>query len=267
MTGEKRGNDAGAKIRVLVADDEPLARDYLRLLLSDTGEAEVVAECGNGREAVALINSLNPDLVFLDVQMPEMDGFAVVEALGAGRMPPVVFTTAYERHAIRAFEIHALDYLLKPFDQARFADAWAHARARLRGHGGGGEEAGRLAALIESLRPRPACLERFMIKSGGRIIFVSADSVDWIEADDKYARLHTSSGAHLVRQTLGALASQLDPRKFLRIHRSAVVNVERVKELHPLFNGEHVVVLDSGARLTLSRTYRDKLYELLGRPL
>ena len=266
MKGDESGRTAGAEIRVLVVDDEPLARAFVRRLLADAGGAEIVGECANGREAVAGVRDLRPDLVFLDVQMPEMDGFAVVEAVGAEAMPPVIFVTAYEGHAVRAFEIHALDYLLKPFDQARFADAWAHARERLRGRAAG-EEGRQLAALLESLRSRREYLGRLIVKTGGRVIFLKTDSVDWIEADDKYARLHVGPASHLVRQTLGALEAQLDPRKFLRIHRSAMVNVERVKELHPLFNGEHTVVLDSGVRLTLSRTYRDKLYGLLGRPL
>ena len=255
-----------AKIKALIADDEPLARKLIRRMLKDDREVEIVGECGNGREAVAMIKKENPDIVFLDVQMPEMDGFAVLETVGLERLPAIVFTTAYEQYAIRAFELHALDYLLKPFDQSRFRDAMKHAKERLhqRQH-----EDGRLqiGALLENLKSQTQYLDRIIIKADGRITFLSTRDIDWIEADDKYVHLHTGKTARMVRQTLSGMETQLDPQKFLRIHRSAIVNIERIKELQPLFNGEQAVILHDGTRLTLTRNYKDNLFELLGKPL
>ncbi|HEX8354234.1 MAG TPA: LytTR family DNA-binding domain-containing protein [Pyrinomonadaceae bacterium] len=254
------------KLRVLIVDDEPLARKFIRRMLEQEAAVDVVGECESGREAVAAVREHAPDLVFLDVQMPEMDGFAALETLGVEHLPLVVFTTAYEQYAIRAFEAHALDYLLKPFDQTRFARAMSHARERLRERQGGGEST-QVAALLDHVRRRPAHLERLMLRADGRIIFLKLEAVDWIEADDKYVCLHVGPASHVVRQTLGAVEEQLDPDRFMRIHRSAIVNVGRIKELHPLFSGEHRVVMEDGTVLTLSRNYKDKLFRLLGRPL
>ena len=255
-----------AKIRVLIVDDELLARKFIRRMLKDDQEVEIVGECGNGKDAVTQIRRQDPDLVFLDVQMPEMDGFSVLEAVGVDRLPEIVFTTAYEQYAIRAFELHALDYLLKPFDRARFKDALRHAKERLpyRQLDDGRVQIG---ALLENVKRRSQYLDRLIIKAGGRIRFVKTDEISWIEADDKYVHLHTGKSAQMVRQTLGAMETQLDPTKFLRIHRSAIVNIERIQELQPMFSGEHVVVMEDGTKLTLSRKYRDKLFELLGKPL
>jgi len=257
---------AETKIRVLIVDDEPLARKFIRRMLDEEDDVEVVGECGSGREAVAAVRAHAPDLLFLDVQMPEMDGFAALEALGLEHLPLVVFTTAYEQYAVRAFEAHALDYLLKPFDRARFARALSHARERLRERQGGGERV-QLAALLDHVKRRPAHLERLMVRADGRIIFLNVEDVDWIEADDKYVRLHVGRVSHMARQTLAAVEEQLDPERFLRIHRSAVVNVARIRELQPLFSGEYRVVLEGGTKLTLSRNYKDRLFRLLGRPL
>ena len=255
-----------AKIRALIVDDESLARKFIRRLLKDDHEVEIVGECGNGNDAVAVIKKQTPDLVFLDVQMPELDGFSVLEAVGLERLPEIVFTTAYEHYAIRAFELHAVDYLLKPFDQARFRDALKHAKERLHYRR---NEDGRLqlGALLENVKRQPEYLDRLIIRAEGRITFLKTQEIDWIEADDKYVHLHTGKSARMVRQTLGAMEAQLDPKKFLRIHRSVIVNVERIKELQPLFAGEHAVVMEDGIRLTLSRKYKDKLFELLGKPL
>jgi len=255
-----------APIRALIADDEALARKFIRRMLKDNHDVEIVGECSNGKDAVAMIRKQNPDVVFLDVQMPEMDGFAVLESIGVDQLPEIIFTTAYEQYAIRAFELHALDYLLKPFDQARFKDAIQHAKARLRSQR---QKDGRLqmSALLESIKNKPQYLERLVIKTGGRITFLSTDEINWIEADDKYVHLHTGKVSPMVRQTLNAMEAQLDPRKFSRIHRSAIVNVERIKELQPLFSGEHSILLEDGTKLTLSRSYKDKLFELLGKPL
>jgi two-component system LytT family response regulator len=234
--------------------------------LKDDHDVEIVGECSNGKEAVAVIRKHNPDLVFLDVQMPEMDGFAVLESIGVDRLPEIIFTTAYEQYAIRAFELHALDYLLKPFDQTRFRQAIKYAKKQLRSQR---EKDGRLQinALLESIKTKPQYLDRLVIKAGGRITFLSMDEINWIEADDKYVHLHTGKSNPMVRQTLSAMETQLDPRKFRRIHRSAIVNVQRIKELQPLFNGEHSVLLEDGTKLTLSRNYKDKLFEFLGKPL
>jgi two-component system, LytTR family, response regulator len=255
-----------APIRALIVDDEPLARKFIRRMLKDERDIEVVGEAGNGKDAVATITKHNPDIVFLDVQMPEMDGFAVLESIQADKMPEIIFTTAYEQYAIRAFELHALDYLLKPFDHARFKDAIKHAKDRFRSEH---QQEGRLqiGALLESIRNKPEYLERIVIKAGGRITFLNTREINWIEADDKYVHLHTDNVNPMVRQTLSAMEAQLDPKKFRRIHRSTVVNIERIKELQPLFNGEHCVHLMDGTKLTLSRNYKDKLFQLLGKPL
>jgi two-component system LytT family response regulator len=253
-------------IRALIADDEALARKFIRRMLKDDHDVEIVGECSNGKETVAMIRKQNPDIVFLDVQMPEMDGFAVLESIGIERLPEIIFATAYEQYAIRAFELHALDYLLKPFDQARFKDAIKHAKERFRSER---QNEGRMqiSALLESIKNKPQHLDRVMIKSGGRITFLSIDEINWIEADDKYVHLHTTKISPMVRQTLSAMETQLDPKKFRRIHRSAIVNVERIKELQPLFSGEYSIHLEDGTKLTLSRNYKDKLFDLLGKPL
>jgi two-component system, LytTR family, response regulator len=213
-----------------------------------------------------MIRRESPDVVFLDVQMPEMDGFAVLESIGTERVPEIIFTTAYEQYAIRAFELHALDYLLKPFDQARFKDAIKYAKVRFRSER---QNEGRMqiSALLENIKNKPQYLERLVIKAGGRITFLRTDEINWIEADDKYVHLHTSKVRPMVRQTLSAMEAQLDPKKFRRVHRSAIVNVERITELQPLFSGEYSILLQDGAKLTLSRNYKDKLFELLGKPL
>lgn len=255
-----------APIKALIADDEALARKFIRRMLKDDHEIEIVGECSNGREALAMIRKQNPDLVFLDVQMPEMDGFAVLDSIETERLPEIIFATAYEQYAIRAFELHALDYLLKPFDQTRFKDAIKHAKERFRSER---QNEGRIQinALLESIKTKPQYLDRLMIKAAGRITFLSTDEITWIEADDKYVHLHTDKINPMVRQTLSAMETQLDPKKFRRIHRSAIVNVERIKELQPLFSGEHSILLVDGTKLTLSRNYKDKLFELLGKPL
>jgi two-component system, LytTR family, response regulator len=255
-----------SSIRAVIADDEALARKFIRRMLKDDHDVEIVGECANGKEAVAMIRKQNPDLVFLDVQMPEMDGFAVLEAIGFERLPEIIFTTAYEQYAIRAFELHALDYLLKPFDQGRFKEAIKHAKERFRSVR---QNDGRvqISALLESIKSTPQYLDRLVIKAGGRITFLNTCEINWIEADDKYVHLHTSKVNPMVRQTLTAMETQLDPNKFRRVHRSAIVNVERIKELQPLFSGEHSIVLHDGTKLTLSRNYKDKLFELLGKPL
>ena len=255
-----------AKIKAVIADDELLARKFIRRILKQDPEIEIVGECSNGQEAVAMIRKQQPDVVFLDIQMPEMDGFKVLETLGLDHLPEIVFTTAYESYAIRAFELHAVDYLLKPFDQVRFKAAVKHVKERIHSQH---VEDGRLqiGTLLESIKAQPAYLDRVVIKANGRISFLNTREIDWIEADDKYVHLHTREGSRMVRQTLSTMETQLDPKKFVRIHRSAIVNVEQIKELQPLFSGEHSVHLENGTKLTLSRNYKDKLFGILGKPL
>jgi two-component system LytT family response regulator len=254
------------RTRVLIADDEPLARERLRMLLAKEDWVEIAGECDNGTDAAAAIQKLKPDLVFLDVQMPGSTGFQVIDTVGASRMPPVVFVTAYDRYALRAFDVHAVDYLLKPFDRERFQQALGRARQHL-DRQNAGELERRLLELVQDLRSTPQRPERFVIKSGGRVFFVRTDEIDWVEAAGNYVKLHVGNEAHLLRETMNALEAQLDPDMFFRIHRCHIVNIERVKELQPWFNGEYVVFLRSGARLTLSRGYREKLQDRIGRSL
>jgi two-component system LytT family response regulator len=258
------------KIRTVIVDDEPLGRERLRKLLSQETDIELVAECGDGREAVRTIQGTSPDLVFLDVQMPELDGFGVVAALQGRAMPAIVFVTAHDKFALRAFEVHALDYLLKPFDRERFQKALARARQQLQSRQAG-EVTARLSSLLDDLKGGPAekgepkFLERIAVKSEGRVLLLKTDDVDWIEASDNYVSLHIGNESHLHRETMSALEKRLSPSKFLRISRSSIVNVERVKELQPLFHGDYVVILRNGTKLTLSRNYRDKLNQLIGK--
>jgi two-component system LytT family response regulator len=251
------------RTRVIVADDEPLARERLRMLLDEAGWVEIVAECQDGTQTIAAIQEHRPDLVFLDVQMPGATGFDVIETIGPAQMPPVVFVTAYDRYALRAFDVRALDYLLKPFDRDRFQQALGRARQQLQ-QSAHGELERRLLALVNDLREPPQKVDRFVVKSGGRVYFVRTDEIDWIEAAGNYVKLHVGPEAHLLRETMTAIEAQLDPDVFFRIHRCHIVNIERVQELQPWFNGEYVVCLRTGARLTLSRGYRDKFQQKLG---
>jgi two-component system LytT family response regulator len=252
------------KIRALVVDDEPMARDRVLSLLQQEEDVEVVGECADGTQAVAAIQNHAPDLVFLDVQMPGHNAFDVIEAVGAERMPPVIFVTAYDEYALKAFEVHALDYLLKPFGRDRFQQTLQHARSHVERRRAG--DLGRkLLALVNDIKPEPPRLERLVVKSGGRVFFLRTDEIDWIEAAGNYVRLHLGGESHLFRETMNHMEARLDSRQFVRIHRSRIVNTDRVKELQPWFNGEHVVILQNGTRLTLSRGYRDKLQEQLKR--
>lgn len=251
------------KIRTLIVDDEPLGRERIRTLLAGDAEIEVVGESADGRSAISVIEKLTPDLVFLDVQMPEVDGFGVLEAICGELMPAIVFVTAYDRYAVKAFEVHALDYLLKSFDRERFDCALQRAKAAVR-HSREGTLNERLAGLIEDLEARKERPTRLVIKSGGRIAFLRVDEIDWVEAADNYVRVHAGKEAHLIRETLQSLEKRLDPGKFLRIHRSSLVNLERIRELRPTFHGDYLVKLLDGTELTLSRNYREKLLQPLG---
>jgi two-component system LytT family response regulator len=279
------------KIRALIVDDEPLARERIRSLLEEESDIELSGECENGSKAVAAIHKDAPDLLFLDVQMPEMDGFGVLQAIGPDRVPAVIFVTAYDEYALRAFDANAMDYLLKPFDQERFRRSLDRARSHLQL-----DRASRvndnLQALIRYLNIDPSQLsqlpqaplaappstaskqgngqshasqlDRLVVKSGGRVYFLKTGEIDWVEAAGNYVRLHVSKDSHLLRETMNGIEGKLDGRHFLRIHRSTIVNLERIKELQPWFHGDYVVLLRDGTRLTLSRGYRDKLQQVLG---
>jgi two-component system LytT family response regulator len=247
-------------IRTLIVDDEPAARRGLRLYLQAHPEAEVVGEARHGREAVELIPRLAPDLVYLDVQMPEMGGFDVIAAVGAARMPAVIFVTAYDRYALQAFDVHALDYLLKPVDRARFHEAF-HRAVRMIRHDRADRVGARLEAALRSIEQRqrpeaPPPQERFVVKEAGRIFFVYARDVDWIEAAGNYVALHAGPRTHLLRETMQQLEERLDGRVFIRISRSCIVNTARVREFHPLYRGSYDLLLEDGTTLTSSRHFR-----------
>ncbi len=256
--------DSG-RIRTLIVDDEPLARDRVRALIQGQSDMELVGECGDGEEALEVIRRERPDLVFLDIQMPGMDGLEMLGRLGGGVMPAVIFVTAYDRFAIRAFELHALDYLLKPFDDERFDGALDRARAWLRREAPADDLSVRLRSMLAQLRPPPPPVERLAVKSGGRVLLLRVEEIDWVEAADNYVNLHVGSESHLLRETMNALEQRLPSDRFVRIGRSTIVNMDRIKELQPLFHGEYAVILLDGTRVTLSRTYRDKLNQLLGK--
>ena len=251
------------EIRVVIADDEPLARERLRQLLESEDEIEVIAECTDGALAVVAIEEHKPDLVFLDVQMPELDGFEVLANISPAVRPSVIFVTAYDQFALRAFDVHAVDYLLKPFDRDRLQAALRRALERIRQKQTGDVNA-RLSALLAEVRSESKYIERLAIKASGRVVLLKVEDVDWVEAADNYVNLHAGSEAHLHRETMTSLEGRLPPNKFMRISRSTIVNVDRIKELQPLFHGEYAVILRNGTRLTLSRGYRDKLQQLLG---
>jgi two-component system LytT family response regulator len=256
-----------AQIRVLLVDDESLAREMIREMLADDPTVEIIGECVNGEEAIAAIEALAPDLLFLDVQMPEASGFGVLENLKNGQaMPHVIFVTAYDQYAVRAFEVHALDYLLKPFDRERFEAAWQRAKEQILREKNGRMDQ-RILTLLEELKAGSKYLERLVIKSAGRVFFLEADDIDWIEAEGNYVSVHSGAKSHLLRETISSLESQLDPKKFRRIHRSSLVQINKIKELQPWFHGEYRIILHCGAELMLSRNYRENLQEALGKVL
>jgi two-component system LytT family response regulator len=250
-------------LRVLVADDQPMARERLVSLLAAEPGVEVAATAASGTEAVNCILDASPDLVFLDLQMPGMDGFEVIETIGVDRMPAIVFVTAYDEYAVRAFEVHALDYLLKPFGRQRFQSALERARRHLERERQG-EMAGRLAELLQTGRQERTG-ERLLVKSGGRVCFVDVDSIDWVEAEGNYVRLFAGDQVHLMRETMSGLIEKIGSDRFFRIHRSRIVNIKRVKELLIAGGGDYQVVLHDGTRLGLSRLYRDALQEQLAK--
>ncbi|HWW01781.1 MAG TPA: LytTR family DNA-binding domain-containing protein [Candidatus Acidoferrum sp.] len=255
-----------AKIRAIIVDDEAPARSRIRQLVKHEADFEIVADCSNGRQAVEVIRREKPDLAFLDVQMPGLTGMEVCETLAAADLIPplVIFVTAYDAYALKAFEVHALDYLLKPFDRERFKKAIGRAREQLvRVRAGGADP--RLAALLEDLRAGVKRADRLVLKENGRVIFVSTETIDWIEADGNYVRLHAGAESHYVRDTLAGMETQLPRENFMRISRSLLVNLDRVKELQPHFYGDYVVILRDGSKLNMTRNYRDRLEAILAR--
>lgn len=249
-------------LRVLIVDDEPLARQRLVGLL-EGHDVEIAGECGDGLAAVAAIEAQAPDLLFLDVHMPKLDGFGVLEAIAPERMPVTVFVTAYDQYALRAFEVHALDYLLKPFDRERFERTLERARLEIE-RARASERTLKLAGLLADLQAaRPKALDRLVVRANGRVFFLRAGDVDWIEAAANYVDLHVGNEVHLIRETINELAARLDPATFLRIHRSIIVNLDRVKEIQPWFNRSYVLVLRDGTQLRSSRAYRARLHRLV----
>ena len=249
-------------IKTLIVDDEPTARtaliDHLRLC----PEMNLVGECCGGRQAVFAVGRLKPELVFLDVQMADLDGFSVIDAIGPEQMPLTIFLTAYDRYAVRAFEAHGLDHLIKPFTADRFQEVLQRAGARLRTETPE-EGSGRLLGLLRDMRAHPRSVERIMLRSRGRIVFLRASEIDWIQAEGNYVRIRAGEAEHLLRGTMRSLEARLDPKEFVRIHRSTIVRIDRIKELQPWPTGEYVVLLHSGKEMTLSRGYRDSLRVLL----
>jgi two-component system LytT family response regulator len=256
-------------ITVIVADDEKIARRRLVRLIEETGDAEVVAACAGGREAVEQTAALQPQMLFLDVQMPDLDGFGVLAELAGKASPATVFVTAFDQYAVRAFDVHAVDYLLKPYDTDRFSEAFSRAKDRVQG-AGNGADAERIRALLSTYaaaaQPQSARqpLDRVAVKVNGVLKIIRTADVDWWETDGNYIRLHVAGTSHLIRMTAASIEPQLDPRAFIRIHRRYIVNVDRIVEVQPWFAGDAIVVLRNGAKLRLSRTYRERLHARLG---
>jgi len=258
------------KIKTLIVDDEPLARRNLRVLLERDQQIEVLDECRNGREAVKAIKNLSPDLIFLDIQMPEMDGFDVLAHVGPEQIQAIIFVTAFDQYALKAFDVHALDYLLKPFDDERFERALELAKSQIAAREIN-KLSKRLFALLEereserkgAITEQESYLTRLMIKASNRMVLLKVADIDFIEADGNYAKLHVGRKAHLLREKMHDLEGRLDPAKFVRIHRSVIVNLDRIKEMQPHFNGDYVVILEDGTQLRLSRTRREHLEDRL----
>jgi two-component system LytT family response regulator len=253
-------------IKVAIADDEPLARERLRSLLEGREGYAIVAECVDGAEALAALTQHDIDLLFLDVQMPGLNGFQILDSLSSGPLPMIVFVTAFDDYALRAFDVSALDYLLKPFDKERFEMTLIRVEERFFGREKA-EMSGELREFIRTLSTTasPTHVSRFPVRANGEIYFVRVEDVDWIDAEGNYVALHAAGRRHLVRDTIKSLEDRLDPAKFVRVHRSAIINVDRLRKLQPYFHGEYVITLQDGTTLTSSRTYSDRLRALLER--
>ena len=251
------------RLTALVVDDEPIARHAVLRLLRDEPDIDVVGECGDGVSAVTAIRERSPDLVFLDIQMPAITGLDVVATLGPARMPATIFVTAYEQFAVRAFEANAVDYLVKPFSRERFAETLRRAKQRLAiGRGADADTTARIMQALASLQQRDAYLERIPVREDERVVLVDVGDIVWIKASGNTVRLHLADRVHDVRETMAALAARLDPRRFARVHRSAIINIRRVRDIHPWFNGYHVVTMDTGQQLRMSRYQHDAFLKL-----
>ena len=260
-------NNSHEKIRALIVDDEPLARRGIRRLLQSVPDVEIVSEAVNGEDAVAAVEKQKPDLVFLDIQMPLLDGFSAIGKIGLENMPEIVFVTAFDEHAIRAFEINAIDYLLKPIDPERFRKCLDRVRQRMR-NSRGEKLDDKLSSLLQTLervesKTEKNFLSRIVVKDAERIFFVMADEIIWISSEGNYVKIHAKNKSYLLRETMDGLENKLNPGEFLRIRRSTIVRVNEIKALHPLFNGEFDVVLKDGTKLASSRRYKQKLNSLL----
>jgi two-component system, LytTR family, response regulator len=254
-------------MRVIIADDEVLSRQKLRLMLGSEPGIQIMAECRDGAETVRALTLHHPDLLMLDIQMPDLDGFEILSGIPVEKMPMVIFTTAYDRHAVRAFEAHALDYLLKPFDQERLHQAVNRARAELlKAHDREATERV-LKYLSESATQGARASRRFVVKAGGRVVFLSFDEIDWVEAAANYVKVNVGKQSYLLREGIGRVAERLDPAQFIRIHRSVIVNLEKIKELQPVNSGEYIVILKDGKELSCSRGYRAGLQQFIDRGL
>ena len=254
-------------IRAIIVDDEPLAREKVQLFVKGEPDIEIVDVCSNGHEAIASFQKFTPDLLFLDIQMPEITGFDILNRIKTVTFPGIIFITAYDEFALRAFEFHALDYLLKPYDRERFTNAVEHARKLIGSKGQSEVTTEQIRTLLESLKQQTPSLDRLIVKSNGRIIFLRIDEIDWMEAAGNYVKLHVGNDTHLVRETMNKIEVQLDHRKFIRIHRSTIINIEKIKELKPYFNGEYKVILQNNAQVILSRGFRENFIKVLGKPL
>ncbi|MGE5314935.1 MAG: LytR/AlgR family response regulator transcription factor [Acidobacteriota bacterium] len=255
-------------LQVILIDDEPLAIQKLRHFIKGQEDVEILDECSNGQDALKSIRELKPDLIFLDIQMPEMDGFAMLRELSDEEMPRVIFVTAYDEFALRAFEVHAIDYLLKPFDRARFEEALSHARELLVQKPQAPDELHtQLRSLLDVMGQSHQGSGRLMIKCEGRVLFMKTDDIDWFEAAGNYIKVHCGSETHLLRETMSSLLTQLDPAKFLRIHRGTIVNLDRIREMHPWFNGEYKIFLTTNAQLIMSRGCHEQFIRTFGKPL
>lgn len=254
-------------IRAIIVDDEPLAREKVQLFAKDESDIEIVDLCRTGQEAIDSYHRFKPDLLFLDIQMTEMNGFDVLQHIQTRPLPGIIFITAYDEFALRAFEFHALDYLLKPYDRERFSKAVAHARESIVSRPQSEVTTEQIKALLDSLKQSPGKLDRLIVKTNGRIIFLRIEEIDWMEAAGNYIKLHVGNETHLMRETMNKLEEQLNPQQFIRIHRSTIINIAKIKELQPYFNGEYKVTLHNNTTVILSRGYRDNFTAVLGKPL
>ncbi|HEU4642195.1 MAG TPA: LytTR family DNA-binding domain-containing protein [Gemmatimonadaceae bacterium] len=255
--------ESSPRLRTLIVDDEPPARERLRLFLADEPEIEIVGECGSGDDALGAIERESPDLVFLDIQMPIMDGFEVLASLDADRLPGVIFATAYDQYALRAFDVHAIDYLLKPFTRERLHEAVRVALDRLARRGAAGSDPA-LRALLDAVRESRRARPRITVRTDGRVLVLQTADIDWVEAAANYVRIHARGESHALRESMKNMEAKLPPELFIRIHRSAIVNVDRIRELQPWFHGEVVVILRDGTRLIASRAFVERLHAAIG---